>query len=149
MRSRPGFILVAAIVAVAMIAILVTSVVFASGQEAHAAGARVLDQKVLSFAERGVTEAMADWVCPECYDLAVGQVIIRNPAASPPLESTVFITRLDSAVFLVSSEARFVESGTPRLRRRVSIALRMSRDSLGNITAERIAGDAWTIAWQM
>jgi hypothetical protein len=88
-------------------------------------------------------------VCPECDLLPVGSVIIRNPAPSPPLESTVYITRLDSAVFLITGEGRISDSGASKTRRRVSIAVKITRDSLGAITSSRLSGDSWIAAYQM
>lgn len=146
---RRGFALAAALVALVLIAVLVTGALFASSQESHATGAELDDQKVLAYAERSAVEAAGNWECPECDLLPVGSVIIRNPAASPPLESTVYITRLDSAVFLITGEGRITASGASKARRRVSIAVKITRDSLGAITSSRIDGDSWIAAYQM
>lgn len=149
MMTRAGFALVAALVALVLIAGLVTSGLFASNQESHAAAAELNDQQTAAFAERAAILVVADWACPECDLLPVGSVFIRNPVASPPLESTVFITRLDSALFLVTGEARLTRSGAIALRRRVSIAVKAARDSLGTTRASRIDGDSWAVAYQM
>jgi type II secretory pathway pseudopilin PulG len=149
MKSRSAFALVAALVALVLMAVLITGALFASGQESRSAGAELADQKVFSFAERAALETAAGWACPECDLLPVGSVIIRNPAAPPPLESTVYITRLDSAVFLITGEARISVSTGSTARRRVSIAVEITRDSLGTFSASRIAGDSWITAYQM
>ena len=149
MRARHAFALASALLALVLIAVLVTGALFASNQESHAAGAELLDQKVFSFAERSALQTAANWVCPECDLLPVGSVIIRNPVPSPPLESTVYITRLDSAVFLITGEGRIDDSGASNARRRVSIAVKITRDSLGTITSSRINGDSWIAAYQM
>ena len=146
MKSRAGFALLAAIVALVLIAVLVTGALYASSQESHSAGAELLDQKLLSLAERVTVEAASNWACPECDLLSAGSVIIRNPAPSPPLASTVYITRLDSAVFLVTGEARITTPDVAAARRRVSIAVKITRDSLGVFSASRIHGDSWIIA---
>ena len=147
--KRPGFALAGAIVAVVLIGVLITGILFSASQETHATAAQVTDQKVLAYAELAATQAVALWQCPECDGMAPGSVIIRNPAPSPPLESTVFITRLDSALFLVTGEGRINGSGEPALRRRVSVAVKITRDSLGQASASRIDGASWTAAWQM
>ena len=147
--KRPGFALASALVALVLIAVLVTGALFASNQESHSSSAQLLDQKVLAFAERSALETAANRTCPECDLLPVGSVIIRNPVARPPLESTVYITRLDSAVFLVTGEGRIRESGASTVRRRVSIAVKITRDSLGTSTSSRIAGDSWIAAYQL
>lgn len=149
MKTRGGFALVAALVALVLIGVLVTSGLFASNQEAHAAAAELGDQQTAAFAERAAILTVAEWACPECDQLPVGSVFIRNPVASPPLESTVFITRLDSALFVVTGEARLTRSGAVTMRRRVSIAVKTARDSLGATRASRIAGDSWAVAYQM
>lgn len=149
MRTRPAFALAAALVAIVLIAVLVTGALFASSQETHAASAEVLDQQAFAYAERAAVLAGSDWVCGECDALALGGVIIRSPTPSPPFESTVFITRLDSAVFLVTGEGRVTSSGVARMRRRISIAVQISRDSLGIARASRVNGEAWAAAYQM
>jgi hypothetical protein len=147
--KRPGFALASALVALVLIAVLVTGALFASSQESHASGAQLLDQKVFAFAERAALETAGSWTCPECDLLPVGSVIIRNPVAPPPLESTVYITRLDSTVFLITGEGRISDSGAQPVRRRVSIAVKITRDSLGTSSSSRIAGDSWVAAYQM
>jgi type II secretory pathway pseudopilin PulG len=149
MRRRSGFALVAAIVAIVLIGVLVTSGLFASNQESHSTGAELAEQQTAAFAERAAIIAVTGWSCPECDQLAVGSVFIRNPVASPPLESTVYITRLDSALFIVTGEARLTRSGAVALRRRASIAVKIARDSLGTARASRIDGDSWAVAYQM
>jgi hypothetical protein len=147
MKSRPGFALLAAIVTLVLIAVLVTGALYASSQESHSAGAELLDQKLLSLAERRAVEAASSWTCPGCDLLPPGSVIIRNTAPSPPLESSVYITRLDSAVFLVTGEARITSSSVAASRRRVSIAVKITRDSLGILSASPINGDSWIVAY--
>lgn len=149
MKRRSGFALLASIVALVLIGALVTSGLFASNQESHSTGAELADQQTTQFAERAAVMAVSGWSCPECDLLEVGSVIIRNPAASPPLASTVFITRLDSALFLVTGEARLTRTGAAALRRRVSIAVKTTRDSLGTTRASRIDGDSWAALYQM
>lgn len=147
--KRAGFALAFALVALVLTVVLVTGALFASSQESHSTAAQLLDQKVFVFAERSAVQTAANWTCPECDLLPVGSVIIRNPVAPPPLESTVYITRLDSAVFLVTGEGRISESGATAVRRRVSIAVTITRDSLGISSSSRIAGDAWIAAYQL
>ena len=147
--KRPGFALASALAALVLIAVLVTGALFASSQESQSSGAQLLDQKVFAFAERSALETAADWTCPECDLLPVGSVIIRNPVAPPPLESTVYITRLDSAVFLITGEGRISDAAARAVRRRVSIAVKITRDSLGTSSLSRIAGDSWIAAYQM
>lgn len=149
MMGRRGFALVTALVSLILIGVLVTAALFASTQETHASAAELADEKVFAYAERAAVMSAATWVCPECDLMGIGSVIIRNPEASPPLESTVYITRLDSALFIVTGEGRIVESGVARVRRRVSVAVTTSRDSLGVTRAHLTGGEYWSAAYQM
>lgn len=149
MTCRRGFVLVAAIAVIVVMTLIVTGVLFASLQESQATSAEILDQKAFSYAERVAFTSTGTWKCPECDLLTVGAVIVRNPPALPPLESTIFITRLDGALFLVTGEGRVVEAGALRARRRVSVAVKITRDSLGAARSSRIDGQSWAIAWQM
>lgn len=149
MKSRSAFALAVALAAIVLIAVLVTGVLFAGGEESAATRAELLDQQAFSYAERVAFTSALEWQCPECDSLAVGSVIIRNPAASPPLESTVYITRLDSALYLVTGEGRILEAGAPRVRRRVSVAVKISRDSLAVSRSSLIDGQSWIPVWQM
>jgi hypothetical protein len=146
---RPAFALATALVAIVLIGVLVTGALFASNQESHAAAAELADEKVFTYAERAAVIAGMAWSCPECDLMPVGSVIIRSPSASPPLESTVYITRLDSALFLVTGEGRLMESGMPRVKRRVSIVVTTSRDSLGVTTTRLTRGEFWSAVYQM
>ncbi len=149
MSKRRGFALVAALVAIVLIAVLVTGALFASSQETHAASSEILDHQAFAYGERAALIAIGEWICPECDVMPVGSVIIRNPIPRPPFESTVFITRLDSALFLVTGEGRVMSSGRPRAHRSVSIAVMLSRDSAGRATAASVGGEAWSAVWQM
>src|SRR5690348_13089364 len=106
MRSKSGFAVASAIAALVLIGFLATAALFATAQESRATSAEMVDAKVFAHAELVALTAAADWTCVSCDLLPVGSVIIRTITALPPLESTVFITRLDSAVFLVTGEAR-------------------------------------------
>jgi hypothetical protein len=143
MRSRPGFAIAAAIAALVLIGFLVIAALFATAQESRATSAEMIDAKAFAYAEQVALSAAADWTCNTCDLLPVGSVIIRNTAALPPLESTVYITRLDSALFLVTGEARSESAGLP-MSRRVSIVLSTSTDSLGVVHAFPLAREFWT-----
>jgi len=145
-KARHGFVLVAALAAIVLIAVLISGVLFAGTQETHSTRATMIDQQTAAYAERAALLAVSSWSCPICDSMAVGDVFIRSSAADPPLESTVYTTRLDSALFLVVAEARLVSSGSTRISRRISIAVATRRDSLGAIRASRLA---WSATYMM
>ncbi len=149
MKSRPAFALAAALVTIVLIAVLVTGALFATHQETSATAAEILDQQASAYAERAALLTIAYWSCGECDALPVGSVIVRSPSSDPPLESTVYVTRLDSALFVVTAEGRIVSSSTVRLRRRISIAVGLSRDAAGVSRASRVSEQAWSAAYQM
>jgi len=149
MKARAAFALAAALIAIVLIAAMVTGAVFAANQETSATAAEVADQQASAYAERAATLTAAFWACGECDAMQVGSVLVRSPISDPPLESTVYVTRLDSALFLVTAEGRIVSSSTVRARRRISIAVRISRDSSGVSRARRVSEQAWFAAYQM
>ncbi len=128
---------------------MATAALFASSQEAYAARAAILDQQATAYAERSAILAIEGWSCVMCDSMEVGGVISLAPAADPPLESTVFITRLDSLLFLVVGEGRVKSAGATRLARRVAIAVRIASDSLGHARASPLDPHAWTAVFGM
>ena len=146
---RRGFALAAALMAVVLIAMMITGMLFAMSQETHAGEAEVLETRVVAYAERSVLKQIDSWNALSCDGLAPGGVLIVNPPADLPLESTVYITRLDSAVFLVVGEARIASSGAVRIRRRIAIAVRIARDAQGVEHALRVSEQAWTGLYQL
>ncbi len=149
MKRRPAFALAAALIAIVLIAAMVTGALFAAHQETSATAAEVTDQQLSSYAERAVLLAVSSWSCVECDAMQQGSVIAGSPSSDPPFESTVYVTRLDSALFLVTGEGRFLSSSTVRARRRISIAVRISRDSSGAPRALRVSEQAWSAVYQM
>jgi hypothetical protein len=134
---------------VVFIAVLAAAALFASTQETLATRVEILDQQASAYAELAARQAISTWSCAPCDALPVGGVIAGSPATLPPLESTVYTTKLDSALFLVVAEGRVVASGATRLKRRIAIAVRIARDSLGVEHALPLAPQAWSAVYQM
>jgi hypothetical protein len=149
LAERRGFALAAALMAVVLIAVMVTGALFASSQDTHASEAEALETRAASYAERVALNKIDTWDAVLCDALAPGGVIITNPPSDPPLESTVYITRLDSAVFLIVGEGRITSSGPIRVRRRIAIAVKIARDAQGVEHASRVSEQAWTALYQM
>src|SRR4051812_20101114 len=147
--TRTGFALVAALMALVLVAVMITGALFASSQETHASEAELLETRAAAFAERAVLTKIDSWDAVLCDALTPGAVIIANPPAEPPLESTVYITRLDSAVFLVVGEGRIASGGQLRVRRRIAIAIKIARDAQGVEHALRVGEQAWAALYQM
>ena len=149
MRRPPGFALPAAIAAIVLIAALATAALFASNQESLATQWDILDQQAAAYAERSAQRAIGGWSCGGCDDLPPGGVISEIPAPDAPLESTVFITKLDSALYLVVAEGRVSVAGAARIRRRVAITARTARDSLGVTRAFPLHPHSWSAVYGM
>jgi type II secretory pathway pseudopilin PulG len=149
LSSRAGFALPTAIACIILIAVLATAALFASTQETRATSVEILDQQASAYAELVAQQAIKAWDCAACDALPVGGVIAGSPATHPPLESTVYTTKLDSALFLVVAEGRIVASGATRLKRRIAIAVRTARDSLGVQSVFPLAPLAWSAVYQM
>ena len=148
-KHRIGFALAAALMALVLVAVMVTGALFATSQETHASEAEVLETRAAAYAEQAVLGKIDSWDGISCDALSPGAVIIVNPPTNPPLESTVFITRLDSAVFLVVGEGRITSSGAVRIRRRIAVAVQIARDAQGVEHASRVSEQAWTALYQL
>ena len=149
MTNSRGFALAAALMALVLMGVLVTAALFATSQETRASEAEMLDEKTAGFAELAALEAIAAWNGPACDALPVGGVIVQNPAVRAPLESTVYITRLDSSLFVVVGEGRIAGVAAVRLRRRVAITVKTVRDARNASRAMRVGEQPWTALYQM
>jgi hypothetical protein len=149
MNRRPGFALAVALMALVLIAVTVTGALFAVTQDTRAGDAEIMSDKASAYGELVALRAIEAWNGPACDAMAVGAVLMESPPAEPPLESSVYITRLDSALFLVVGEGRISARGATRLRRRVSIAVRTARDASGTSSAFPLSDHAWVTLYQM
>ncbi len=149
MKIRSGFVLVAALLALVLIAIIVTGALFATSQETRVSDAEMLEQKASSYAELTALNAIASWNAKACDALAVGAVIKESPAAESPFEGTVYVTRLDSALFLVVGEGRIASGGATRFRRRVAITVHPVLGPDSQTRAMRVSEQAWSAVYQM
>jgi hypothetical protein len=149
MKSEQGFAMPAALACIVIIASLAAALAFAASQETTATRAGVLEQQALAYAERAALVTVAGWDGPKCDSIGVGSVIMETPPPHPPLESSVYITRLDSALFLVVGEGRIVAGGATRVRRKVAITVRSERDSLGVSRANPLHPYSWNPVYEM
>ena len=149
MKRTRGFALAVALMAIVLIAVIVTGALFAITQDTRSGDVELLDNKASAYAELAALRAISAWNGPACDALAIGAVIYESPPAEPPLESAVYITRLDSALFLVVGEGRVAASGVTRIRRRVAIAVRTARDASGTSAALPVSEHAWVTLYQM
>jgi type II secretory pathway pseudopilin PulG len=147
--ARSGFALPVALASIVLVAALAAATLFSASQETSATSAGLLDQQATAYAERAALLAIAGWQGAKCDSIAVGSVISETPQPHPPLESTVYITRLDSALFLVTGEGRVSAGGATRVKRRIAVTVRTMRDSLGVSRAIPLHPYSWNFAFGM
>ena len=141
---RRGFVLVAALVAIVIIALLVTGAFFASGQEMGIARNELRDQQALELAEYAIARAVAGWDAPTCDSLRAGQTVGLPSEAAGALESSVFITRLDTALYAIVADVRVAPHAGSGLRRRVGVVVRTVRDGVPVNPPIRVSEHPWT-----
>src|SRR5438045_6140613 len=129
MRSstRSGFVLVAAIVALIVIALLITGAFFASGQDFAVTRAELRDQQVFAYAEYAAAHALETWDGSARALMSVGQTQTMQSTNEAPLESTVLVTRLDTLIYTITAEARIATIDGTGLRRRIGSTILTSR----------------------
>lgn len=149
MKSRPGFAIAVALFAVVLIASIAAAVSYTTNEETRVTRAAALDEEAHAFAEEIAAGALSSWPCESCDQTPIGSVFIREAQSAPPLEGTLYITRLDSALYLVTGEGRAATPAGVLARRRISIAVTARRDSLGAFKVSRTRGQYWADIYQM
>jgi Tfp pilus assembly protein PilX len=127
-KNRPAFVLIAALVALFVIALLITGAFFASGQDVSISRAELRDQQTFSYAEYALAHAISDWSVADRSRMAVAETQSGASSSDDPLEGTVFVTRLDSTIYSVVAEARLTTVDATGLRRRVGLVVRGDRN---------------------
>ncbi len=140
--GRNGFALVAALLALILIAALVTGVFFAATEETNVGVASAERQLTLSAAESAIEMAIAGWstdsICP------VGGTVTRTAAVGglgPPV--VVYITRLDSALYWIVADATAPSRGS-RVSRRIGVVVRVPASVDHSIIIDRISERSWS-----
>lgn len=150
MTQRRGFALAVALMALVVITVLVTAALFATSQETHISEAEVLETMASGYAERVTIDQISSWNAGLCDSLPTGGVIKETPAADPPFESSVYVTRLDSALFFIVGEGSIAsQNGEARIRRRVGVLVRTERDTKNAERVRRVSEQAWAALYTM
>ena len=142
--NHRGFVLVAAIVALVLIALLITGAFFASAQDLAVARAELRDQQAFAYAEFALASSLQGWDAVSSETMSVGATVAVQSNSDPPLESSVFITRLDSALYSVVAEGRLTTADAHGLRRRVGIVVCTVLNGARISPAERVGEQAWS-----
>ncbi|MFN2602313.1 MAG: hypothetical protein ABR582_06095 [Gemmatimonadaceae bacterium] len=134
--------LVAALVALVVIALLITGAFFASGQDFAVTRAQLRDQQVFAYAEYAAAHALENWDAAARELMSIGQTQTAQSTTDSPLESTVLVTRLDSLIYAITSEARIVTVDGTGLKRRIGITVLTSRSG-GAARPVRVPEQPW------
>lgn len=149
MKSRRGFVAAVGIFAIVIIAAVIASITFNISQETNITAAATWNDKADDLAETLANTALTAWACDSCDQMPQGSVIKVESQAPPPLEGTVYFTRLDSALYLITAEGRVKTSAGVLARRRISLTAVARRDSTGAVHAARTRGEFWASIYQM
>ena len=139
-----GFILVAALVALVIVALIVTGAFFASGQEHVIVRNELRDQQAFAYAEYAAAKGLESWNAPARDSMSAGQTQRVATLSRGRLESDVFVTKLDTALYLVSADGRLRSADASGLRRRIGILVRTIRDGAPINPPVRVSGQAWS-----
>jgi type II secretory pathway pseudopilin PulG len=142
--ARNGFVLVAALVALIVIALLITGAFFASGQELGVARNELRDQQAFGFAEYAVARAAESWDRPARELMTPGQTVQLAPVSNAMLDGRAFVTRLDTALYVIVAEGRIASGDGSGLRRRVGVVVRTVRGGAPINPPIRVSEHAWT-----
>lgn len=141
---RRGFVLVAALVALVIIALIITGAFFASGQELVVARNELRDQQTFSYAEYAAAKALESWNASARDSMSWGETQRLASLSRGLLESDVFVTKLDTALYLVTADGRLRSADAAGLRRRVGVLVRTTRDGAPINPPLRVSGQAWS-----
>ncbi|HUQ21333.1 MAG TPA: hypothetical protein VM099_17095 [Gemmatimonadaceae bacterium] len=141
--TRKGFVLIATLVALVIIALLITGAFVAGGEDFAVSRAELRDQQTFAYAEFAAGRALSAWNAADRSAMAIGSSVTAATTSDSPLESSVFITRLDSTLYSIVAEARLTTTDGNRLRRRVGIVVTTVRNGARNPPV-RIPDQAWS-----
>jgi hypothetical protein len=127
-----------------IIALLVTGAFFASGQEVIVARNELRDQQAFSFAEYGAAKALESWNAAANDSLTAGQSRRLGTFSRGLMQSDAIVTKLDTALYLVTADGGMRSADAPGLRRRIGILVRTIRDGAPADPPVRVSGQAWS-----
>ena len=141
--DQKGFVLIATLVALIIIGLLITGAFAASSEDFAVSRAELRDQQTFAYAEFAGARALAAWSPTDRSLMPIGSTGVAAVTSDSPLESTVFVTRLDSALYSLVAEARLTSPEGSAARRRVGIVVTTVRNGARNPPV-RIPEQAWS-----
>lgn len=144
MKRRCGFVLVAALVAIVIIALLITGALFASSQDLAVSRSEIRDQQALGAAEYSIARALESWDPQAREAMRSGQTAQVAAVSTGLFETTLFVTRLDTALYAVVADSRISSAKGSGLRRKVGIVVQTIRGGVAANPPLRVSEQAWT-----
>ena len=140
MKTRHGFAMVAALLALMLIAALVASVFLATMEGTRISAASAQKQLALSAAESAIEATIAGW--RSAANESIGVEGVRSSVIEgfgPPV--SVSVTRLDSSLYWIVADAGSLSSEQSAVRRiGVIVSMQVAPDH--SITIDRV-GERW------
>jgi hypothetical protein len=139
---RSGFVLAAALLALLLIAALVTGVFLAATEETLVGAASVERQLTLSAAESAIELTIAAWSREPIGPMDIG---VTRTAEIGDLGArvVVHITRLDSTLYWIVADATDPSNGS-RVSRRIGVVVGVRASANHSITIDRIPERSWS-----
>jgi type II secretory pathway pseudopilin PulG len=142
-RERKGFLLVATLVALIIISLLITGAFVAGGEDFAVSRAELRDQQTFAYAELAGARALSAWSATDRDQMPIASTAVAAVINDSPLDGTVYVTRLDSALYSVVAEARLTSPNGSGVKRRVGMVVTTVRNGARNPPV-RIPQQAWS-----
>lgn len=140
--TRGGFVLIAALLALLLIAALVTGVLFASAEASHIGIASRSHGLAIIAAESAIERSVQGWSSSASEAVEIGATA-ASTVDDNGLNVIVHVTRLDSALYWVVADAQPTLAGSG-IGARIGVVLRKKTASDGSISIDRIADRWWS-----
>ena len=140
--NREGFALAAALLAIVLIGAIVAGVLFATTEETRAGAIGVAREVALNACESAIVLTITDPGVTLPDSIGVAEAISRR-VDGPGLLVTVYITRLDSALYSIVAETAAMPPDKGR-KRRLGIVAKASVAADHSITIDPISERPWS-----
>jgi hypothetical protein len=140
--SRRGFVLVAALIAIVLIGAIAAGVVFATTEDTKAGSAGIARDLALMATESAIAVSLSD------PDLTLPSPIGVAGTLSHRLDEdgstvTIYITRLDSAIYWIVADA-VPDPARAGARRRIGVVVNAVKRDDGSIAIDPISERYWS-----
>ncbi|MFL5467786.1 MAG: hypothetical protein ACJ79N_12015 [Gemmatimonadaceae bacterium] len=142
MRTRRGYVLVAALLAMVLIGALAVAATFATTEDTKAGAAAVARDRALNAAESAIAMVVAQQV--GVLPVSIGITGATSTSVGGlDVPTTVYLTRLDSTVYSIVAEA-VADRSQSGARRRIGVWVRAHQRADGSIAIDPIPERPWS-----